>query len=60
MKIMLEEVAKERLSRIGLEPTLNEPLTMEKETERLGRSDMESELVEIRPAGSGLCGKFCI
>ena len=60
MKLMLEEVAKERLSRIGLEPTLNEPLTMEKETERLGRSDMESELVEIRPAGSGLCGKFCI
>lgn len=60
MKLMLEEVAKERLSRIGLEPTLNEPLTMEKETERLGRNDMESELVEIRRAGCGLCGKFCI
>ena len=29
MKIMLEEVAKERLSRIGLQPNLFEPLTGE-------------------------------
>lgn len=29
MKIMLEEVAKERLSRIGLQPNLSEPLTGE-------------------------------
>ena len=27
MKVMLEEVAKERLSRIGLQPILTEPLT---------------------------------
>ena len=29
MKVMLEEVAKERLSRIGLQPNLSEPLTEE-------------------------------
>lgn len=34
MKMMLEEVAKERLSRIGLQPNLSEPLTDECMTER--------------------------
>ena len=29
MKMMLEEVAKERLTRIGLKPNLSEPLTKE-------------------------------
>ena len=29
MKMMLEEVAKERLTRIGLKPNLSEPLTEE-------------------------------
>ena len=29
MKMMLEEVAKERLTRIGLQPDLSEPLTKE-------------------------------
>ena len=33
MKVMLEEVAKERLSRIGLQPNLSEPLTEEVMTE---------------------------
>lgn len=60
MKFMLEEVVKERFSCIGFELILNELLILEKEIERLGRSDMESELVEIRFVGFGLCGKFCI
>ena len=34
MKVMLEEVAKERLSRIGLQPNLTEPLTGEGMAER--------------------------
>lgn len=34
MKMMLEEVAKERLSRIGLQPSLQEPLGEEGITER--------------------------
>lgn len=34
MKIMLEEVAKERLSRIGLEPTLVESLTKDEDMGR--------------------------
>ena len=33
MKVMLEEVAKERLYRIGLQPNLLEPLTEEGMTE---------------------------
>lgn len=34
MKVMLEAVAKERLSRIGLQPNLAEPLTEEGMAER--------------------------
>lgn len=34
MKVMLEEVAKERLSRIGLQPNLTEPLIEEGMAER--------------------------
>lgn len=34
MKMMLEEVAKERLSRIGLQPSLTEPLAEDGMTER--------------------------